>query len=247
MNEKTIINKDHLFTFSEQALDRKDDMFAYIEFGKIVNRYQLDDLIYSTDFWGYLQSNFSIKKENITVFCDIHSDVKQRVEKNFRYIVNIDKPFKMLFQFYDEEKVIDNKFYETEEEQRNKVSDILIYFDSQYFDEVEKIVEDIRKFIYLPVMNKTFFIISQSAMGYELQAANIKDFDINIELNYGESFVEKYEYIVNQIKNNKHGLFLFHGEPGTGKCVDGSTIVTLRNKKTGEIENINIEDFDKLL
>jgi ABC-type dipeptide/oligopeptide/nickel transport system ATPase component len=80
-------------------------------------------------------------------------------------------------------------------------------------------VEDIQKILYQPAVNKTFFIISSSSMGYELRAANIKDFDIPIELNYGESFVEKYENIVGKLKNNKHGLFLFHGESGCGKTM----------------------------
>jgi len=240
MNEKLAKS---LFTFSEQALDRKDDVHAYIEFGKIVNRYQLTDLIYSTEFWNYLQTNFSITKESMTVFCDIHSDVKHRTEKNFKYIVKIEKPYKLLLLFFDEDKVIDNKFYETEEEQKNKVSDILIYFDSDAFDFVDKMLDDIKNFIYHQPINKTFFIIAQSAMGYELNPANIKDFDIPLDLNYGESFVEKHNYIINQIKNNKHGLFLFHGDPGTGKCVTGDTKIKIRNKKTGLIEEINIEDL----
>lgn len=33
------------------------------------------------------------------------------------------------------------------------------------------------------------------------------------------------------------------GPTGTGKCVTESTKVTIRNKKTGQIENITIKDF----
>ena len=205
------------FTISDQTLDRREDIYAFTEYGKIVNRYVLSDQIYSTDFWNYLNSNFSIKKENITVFCDIHSDVKNRVEKMYKYIIKIDKPFKMIFQFYDEEKVIDERVYETDEEQRNKISDLMIYFDSDVFDEVDKIVEEIRKIVFLPPINKTFFIISSSTMGYELRAANIKEFDVQLDLNYGDSFLPKYDDIVEKLRNHKHGLFLFHGEPGCGK------------------------------
>ena len=60
-------------------------------------------------------------------------------------------------------------------------------------------------------------MISSSSMGYELRAANIKSYDIPLELNYGDSFVSKYDDIVDKLRNNKHGLFLFHGDPGTGK------------------------------
>ncbi len=106
------------FVISDQTLDRKEDFFALSEFGKIVNRYNLSDQIYSLDFWEYLSDNFKIKKENITVFCDIHSDVKNRVEKIYKYIVKVELPFKIIFQFFDEEKVVDPKIYETEEDRR---------------------------------------------------------------------------------------------------------------------------------
>jgi len=236
------------FLLSDQTLDRREDVYAYNDFGKIVNRYVMSDQLFSEDFWIYLKENFNIKPENITVFCDIHSDVKNRIEKIYRYIVKIDKPCKLMLQFYDEEKVKDPNIYPTEEDQRNKISDLMIYFDYDSFEFVDKMVNELRKILFFPPINKTFFIISSSSSsGYELRPANIKEFDIPLELNYGEAFVEKYQNILDKIKNNKYGLFLFHGDPGTGKCVDGNTIVTLRNKKTGKIENINIEDFNKLL
>jgi hypothetical protein len=205
------------FVISDQTLDRKEDFFALSEFGKIVNRYNLSDQIYSLDFWQYLSDNFKIKKENITVFCDIHSDVKNRVEKIYKYIVKVELPFKIIFQFFDEEKVVDPKIYETEEEQKNKISDLMIYFDSDAIEYVDNMVNELRKIVFVQPINKTFFIISSSSMGYELRAANIKEFDIPLELNYGESFVDKYADIVDKLRNNKHGLFIFHGEPGTGK------------------------------
>ena len=245
MNDKP--NTKYNFLMTDQTLDRREDIFALNEFGKIVNRYVLSDQIYSENFWSYLNENFKIKKENITMFCDIHSDVKNRIEKMYKYIVKVDKPYKLMFQFYDEDKVKDPNNYQSDEDEKNKISELMIYFDYDATEAVDKFVEDIQKMFYFPPINKTFFIISSSSAGYELRPANIKEFDIQLDLNYGEAFVEKHNDILGKIKNNKHGLFLFHGEPGTGKCVDGNTIVTLRNKKTGKIENINIEDFNKLL
>jgi len=247
MNEKIVVNKQPPFVISDQTLDRREDIYAFTEFGKVVSRYVLNEQMYSIDFWNYLKESFNIKKENITVFCDINSDVKNRIEKMYKYIVKVEKPYKMVIQFYDEEKVIDSKMYETEEEQKNKVSDLIIHFETESLEQVDKFIEDIRKFVFVQPISKTFFIISSSTMGYELRPANIKEFDIALELNYGEPFVEKYQDIVDKLRNNKHGLFLFHGDPGCGKCVDDSTIVTLRNKKTGKIENISIENFEKLL
>lgn len=216
MTEK-ISNNKNTFIISDQTLDRREDFYAFTEFGKVVNRYSMSDQLFSVEFWLYLKENFNIKKENIIAFCDIHSDVKNRVEKIYKYIVNVDKPYKLMFQFYDEEKVQDERIYQTEDDQRNKITELMVYFDSDSSNFVEKMMDEIRSIAFLPPINKTFFIISSSTIGYELRPANIKEFDIPLELNYGEAFVDKYKDIVDKIRNNKHGLFLFHGDPGTGK------------------------------
>jgi len=210
-------NKQTQFLISDQLIDRKEDMYAYVEFGKIVNRYVISDRLYSDDFWKFIKDKFNVKKENTTVFCDIHTDVKNRIEKVYNYIIKIEKPYKMILQFYDEEKVVDQKIYETEEDQKNKISDFKVYFDSDALEYADKLCEELREFAHMPKLNKTFFVISSNAMGYELQAAAIKDFDIQLDLNYGDAFVDKYATIVDKLRNNKHGLFLFHGEPGCGK------------------------------
>ena len=68
-----------------------------------------------------------------------------------------------------------------------------------------------------------------------------------MELNYGKGFTETHEKILDKLKNKKHGLFLFHGEPGTGKCVDGETYVTLRDKETGDIIEVTVDEFNKMI
>lgn len=212
-----MVEKNTINLLSDYMLDRKEDIQAYLKFGKIVNRFTIAGEIYSDLFWKYIKNSLSIKEENITVFCEFGFDVKNRFSKFYKYIISVDSPQKILMQFYDEEKIVDEKIYETEEEQRNKITDLSIYFDSESMSFANNMVEDILKFAYNPPMSKTFFIISTSSVGYELRAASIKEFDIQLNLNYGEKFVKKYEDIVSKLRNNKHGLFIFHGEPGTGK------------------------------
>ena len=69
----------------------------------------------------------------------------------------------------------------------------------------------------------------------------------DMDLYYGEGFADFSKKLIKRLTYDDKGLVLFHGLPGTGKCVDGSTIVTLRNKKTKKIEQISIEDFNKLI
>jgi hypothetical protein len=72
-----------------------------------------------------------------------------------------------------------------------------------------------------------------------------KKFKINdLDLHYGEGFTAFEQELFKKLKTDNKGLILLHGEPGSGKCVDGSTMVTLRNKITGEIKNISIDEFN---
>jgi len=233
MNEKLVSNKLPPYLFTDQALDRREDVYALTEFGKIVNRLFISDQIYSDDFWKYIKNKFKLKSENITFFCDIHSDTKNRVEKNYKYIIKVEKPYKLIIQFYDEEKIVDPQIYENEDSQKNKISDLLIYFDSDAIKYVDDISNDLRNIVFVQPINKTFFIISSNAMGYELRPVTIKDYDIQIGLNYGDSFVDKHKEILDKIKNNKHGLFLFHGLEGCGKTMYLRKLISeLANEKT---------------
>ena len=74
MTDKAVVKQQ--FVISDQTLDRREDIYAFSEFGKIVNRYVINDQIFSVDFHKYLNENYSIKTENIVRFCDIHSDIK---------------------------------------------------------------------------------------------------------------------------------------------------------------------------
>lgn len=63
---------------------------------------------------------------------------------------------------------------------------------------------------------------------------------------------EAIDKMVKCIQRNRAGLkdpkrpigsFIFLGTSGVGKCVTGDTYITLRNKKTGKIEKIDINSF----
>jgi len=71
-----------------------------------------------------------------------------------------------------------------------------------------------------------------------------KKFKINdLDLHYGENFKKFHTELFKKLKTDKKGLVLLHGDPGTGKCVHGKTKAIIRNKKTGEIKEVNIEDL----
>lgn len=78
----------------------------------------------------------------------------------------------------------------------------------------------------------------------------VKDFTLDkkfkihdLDLHYGDGFKDFHDQLYKKLKSDRKGLVLLHGEPGTGKCVHGKTKVVVRNKKTGKIEEKNIEDL----
>ena len=238
------MDKNIKITLSNDIFDRQEDVYSFVEFGKFVNRFSITEQIISSKFWDYLRKEYKITNRNVTVHCDIQRDIKGREERSYKYIITLERPFKLLLIFYDEQKVIDSELYETEEEQENKIFELIIYHQSDALSFVNDILlKDIDKMTYRPPKDKTFFVISRGTYGYELRNANVKDFDINLKMNYGSSFVKNDKEIIDKLKNNKRGLFLFHGSPGTGKCVVGDTKVKIRNKITGEVEELSIDDF----
>ncbi len=81
--------------------------------------------------------------------------------------------------------------------------------------------------------DKTFYTISSSSHGFELEELSIKGeyagdmvFD-----NYNDDFVEVDEVIKNSIDFNKKGLILLHGIPGSGKTSYIKHLITGSSKR----------------
>jgi len=66
---------------------------------------------------------------------------------------------------------------------------------------------------------------------------------------------EAVDTVCKALKRNRVGLsnngcmysYMAIGKTGTGKCVTGDTFITIRNKKTGEIQKVTINDFIKMI
>lgn len=61
-------------------------------------------------------------------------------------------------------------------------------------------------------------LIVQTRHGYDTQTFNLPKQKLELEYNYGSSFMPVHEKILKTLNKNKaNGLVLLHGEPGTGK------------------------------
>lgn len=61
------------------------------------------------------------------------------------------------------------------------------------------------------------YVLSNTYGELSLSALPIDKITPNIALNYGDDFVSVNNNILESLSNEKSGLYLFHGEPGTGK------------------------------
>lgn len=70
-----------------------------------------------------------------------------------------------------------------------------------------------------PVKDKTFYTISQSSHGFELDEMKIPtEYDESVvEHHYNDSFAAIHDTIIHSIDENKKGIVLLHGIPGSGK------------------------------
>ena len=227
------------FNFSE-IKEGDDYPMICMEFNKMVDIYYIKPEIYSEKFWKYLTNKYNIVNEgNILTKSDIDVDEKNRIHKKYRYVVKceIQKDKFIMITFNDEKRCYDDADYHSyvsENDKSNKVYDINIYYDSDIFstkDLEDTIVKELLDLVYLPSMKNQFFTINSSQHGYNLKSSYIKELEIDLELNYGKKFVKTHDKILSNLKDKKHGLFLFHGEPGTGKTSYIRKLISLLSEK----------------
>lgn len=209
------------------------------EFDSVVDTYHIKPEIYSDTFWYYLLNEYKIDDSKILTKTEIEVDEKNRIHKKYKYVVRceIEHNSFMMMSFYDEKKAFedsDYRVYVTEDDKKDKVTDIIIYYSSdtiktQYLE--ENIVNKILNLVYVPTMKNQFFIISSTPQGYGLKSSYVRDMDIDLEMNYGKKFVEIHDKIYDNLYNKKNGLFLFHGDSGTGKTTYIRKLISLLSEK----------------
>ena len=83
-NAITISNDVNDFDY-ESALVAK-------HYNNIPNIYTIDHNLFSDDFWSLLNSQFTIKQENINVKIVMNLDIKLRKQKSYQYFIHIETP-----------------------------------------------------------------------------------------------------------------------------------------------------------
>ena len=234
--------KDALSVMSSFEDKDTDYSIFCLEFNKIVNKYIINQELHSKKFWDYLVNTFKITSEdNVLQKTEISVDEKNRKRKHYKYYVKcqLDKKRKIYMMFFDEFRNLSDEDYHdfvTDEDKTDKITKLIIYYDNEEIttkELEEDIVSKILECSYITTNKNQFFTISSSCGEYELRPSYIKSFDIDLELNYGKKFLEVNAKIIDKLYNEKHGLFLFHGDPGVGKTYYIRKLISeLSEKKT---------------
>lgn len=160
--------------------------------------------------------------------------------------------------FLFEEKLEEAK-KEKDYESADSISKEIISMKKQYNDEKSAYEKD-RSENHTPVTVDNILNLVSSKTGIPVSNLNSSDkkklSGINDRLK--ESVVgqdEAIDTVCKALKRNRVGLsnngcmysYMAIGKTGTGKCVTGDTFITIRNKKTGEIQKVTIIDFMKMI
>jgi ATPase family associated with various cellular activities (AAA) len=122
---------------------------------------------------------------------------------------------------------------------------ITIYYSSdKLFESMKDDFSFLEKYI-ISEKNKDFIsiLIKNQYGDYNFEPLDIKVPTIDLKLNYGKKFPEIFKKTVSKLKNNNKGLYMFHGDPGTGKSSFIKYLTTVIDKEFIFIPSNFIDKF----
>lgn len=127
----------------------------------------------------------------------------------------------------------------------SKIYFTIVYPSNLFLTAIEEEFSFLEKYKILDKGRNYVSVLIKNQYGeYDFEPLDIKVPKTNIELNYGENFSKDvYKKIVHKLKNNNKGLYMFHGDPGTGKSSFIKHLTTVIKKEFIFIPTSFIEKF----
>lgn len=117
----------------------------------------------------------------------------------------------------------------------NICTDVIIYYNVQTKSKVDTLIEKLNDIVYLAEDKHIFYTIGVNSYGFKLMDQEINFTKTDIAYHYGKDFLNVHEEILNNLTTKFHGLFLFHGDPGTGKTSYVRYLISELSKTTKKV------------
>jgi len=104
-------------------------------------------------------------------------------------------------------------------------------FDASNTEYAKSFAEAINSLIIRSNEKSPVYMVIQDSGRLILRSFDIDNPKIDIELNYGKEWLEKHNYLLSVLnRENKKGIALLHGMPGTGKSVYIRYLISIMSK-----------------
>lgn len=166
--------------------------------------------------------------------------IKHHYQKEF--LINSNK-----FEYLDNIFLLENEIVVNIED-----SNVYLLFSDEQCDILNSILNSLKKFKIKSKKTTDISLIYSLNGELDTKKLHIKKPKINFNIHYNENFYPIHNEIVKIInKKDINGLYLFHGEPGTGKSTYikyliyqlKKKVIFISPKMAGELDNVNMTTF----
>lgn len=166
--------------------------------------------------------------------------IKHHYQKEF--LINSNK-----FEYTDNIFLLENEIVVNIED-----SNVYLLFSEEQCDIVTSILNSLKKFKIKSKKTTDISLIYSLNGELDTKELNIKKPKIDFDIHYNEGFQPIHQEIVKQLnKKDSNGLYLFHGQPGTGKSTYikylihqlKKKVIFISPKMAGELDNLSMTPF----
>lgn len=108
---------------------------------------------------------------------------------------------------------------------------LIIIAPTEYNTVYKRVYDFFRKSFKRIKLDKEFFILNFKNNHFSLKSIKIKPVELELQKNYNDGFEDFDKDLIKNLENNKSGIILLHGEPGTGKTTYLKKLITEVDKK----------------